>query len=395
MSKPIHNPSPPSPATGFTLIELMLAMTLSLLVLGVAFTLVQQLANTADLMGSTSDVNENLRAAVNMVSRDFSTAGANIPLGGIPAPYGGTATSINEPYPAGQKFPTPAAGNTLFIPVITAGNALGPTQGNGANAFTTDVVTIMGVNQTSLFNPTAVSGNPTVSAAAATITVSPIANASYVQAGQLIMLTNSNSSCLLTVSSVNTTTGVITFKNGDANDVLGVNQFSILSTGAVAFAVTSGPTSGTISFLQSASTNNGVTTYSWPAITAYPISMVTYYLDTSTPRRLMKLVTVGSASQAQPVALGIYVMTLQYSLSPPGTLNGAVSDPVRNPWPTVADPTNSPNDIRKAVLTMIAEADHQNHGSGKWYSRSITNSVTVQNLDYYNKYRLGANMTTN
>ena len=376
MSKPIHNPSAPSPITGFTLVELMVAMAISLLLFGLAFTVVQQLDNAADIVGSMSDVNQNLRAAVNMVSRDLSTAGENIPLSGIPLPYGGTAAAIYEPYPAGQKFPTPAAGQTLYLPVITAGNALGPTQGSGATAITTDVVTIIGVNQASPFNQTVVTGSPTVSAAQVTITVSPAANAGYVQAGQLIMLTNANTSCLLTVYSGNATTGVITFKNGDPNDVLGVNQFS-------------GPTTGTINQLETTSNST------WPAITANPISMVTYYLDTSTPRRLMKLVTLGTASTAQPVALGINVMTLQYSLYPLATLNGVLADPTRNPWPTTADPGNSPNDIRKVVLTMIAETDHQNHANGQWYSREVRNSVTVQNLDFRNKYALGANMTQN
>jgi prepilin-type N-terminal cleavage/methylation domain-containing protein len=384
MSKPIHNPSGPSPTTGFTLLELMVAMALSLLLFGLALTLVQQLGNTADLVGSMSDVNENLRAAVNMVSRDLSTAGENIPLGGIPVPYGGTATAITRPGPGALTFPA-----TGYIPVITPGYTLGPTQGSGANAITTDIVTLISVNQTSLFNQTAVDTTtpnlPTISSTSATITVNPATNAGYVSPGQLIMLTNANSSCLLAVSSVNATTGVITFTKGDANDVLGVNQFSILSTGAVAFAVTSGPTSGTISFLQSGTTTSGTTTYSWPTtLTAYPISMVTYHLDTSTPRRLMKLVTVGTAPQtAQPVALGINVMTLQYSLYPLAT----PTDPTSNPA--------NPNNIRKVVLTMIGETDHQNHANSQWYSKEIMNAVTVQNLDYYNKYSLGANMTQN
>jgi hypothetical protein len=127
--------------------------------------------------------------------------------------------------------------------------------------------------------------------------------------------------------------------------------------------------------------------------------MVTYYLDTSTPQRnLLKLTTSPPATlppQPQALALGINVMTLQYSLYPPATLNGVTSDPTGNPWPTTADPGNSPNHIRKVVLTMIAETDHQNRASGQWYSKEIRNAVTVQNLDFYNKYNLGASMTQN
>jgi type II secretory pathway pseudopilin PulG len=369
MSKPIHNPSRLSPITGFTLVELMLAMALSLLLLGLVLTLVQKLNYTTDIVASTSDVNENLRAAMNMVSRDLSTAGQNIPVGGIPVPNGTGASAINRPGPAGTSaFPA----GTTNIPVLTPGNGLGRAQGSGTNVINTDIVTVIGVNQFSPFNQTPVTGSPTVSATQAQITVSTAA-AGYVALGQLIMLTNTNGSCLLAATSVNTTTGVITFKNGDPNDPLGVNQFSA-------------SLSGTINQLETSSTQT------WPAIAAYPISMVTYYLDTSNPGRLMKQIVMGTP---QPVALGINVMRIFYSLSPPATLNGVQSDPTENPWPTTSDPNNSPNNIRKVVLTMIGEADHQNLGNSQWYSRSITNAVTIQNLDYYNKYSLGASMTQN
>jgi hypothetical protein len=416
MSKLIHNPSGPSPTTGFTLLELMLAMALSLLFLGLTMTLVQQLGNIVDIVGSTTDVNENVRAAVGMVSRDLSTAGENIPLGGIPLPYtAGTPSPTpniklpNPAYPAASPwttwstFPTPAANAALYWPVITAGNAQGPTQGSGAKAITTDIVTLIRVIQTSSFNQTTVDTTspnlPTIASGSATITVSATA-ASYVSPGQLIMLTDINGSCLLAVSSVNTTTGVITFTHGDAtNDPLGVNQFPTLSGSGT---ITSGPTSGTILQLETATTKNGTTTYAWPTtLTAYSISMVTYYLDTSTPQRnLTKLVTMGtgacaSVSCVQVVAVGINAMQISYSLSPPATLNGVQADPTRNPWPTTTDPGNSPNDIRKVVLAMIGETDHQNHANGQWYSSEIKNAVTIQNLDYYNKYSLGASMTSN
>jgi prepilin-type N-terminal cleavage/methylation domain-containing protein len=358
MSKRIHNPSGSSPNTGFTLIELLVAMTISLLLFALALTLAQQLNNTADVVGSMSDVNENVRAAVNMVSRDLSQAGQNIPVGGIPLPYGGTAKAINRPGPGSLTYTT--TGSTLSLPVLTPGYALGPTQGSGANAISTDIVTIIGVNQFSGFNQTAVSGSPTVSSSQATITVSTAA-AGFIAPGNLVMLTNANASCLLAVSSVNAATGVITFKNNDTTyDLLGVNQFS-------------GPNSGTINQLQTAGNGN------WPAIMAYPISMTTYYLDTSTPRRLMKEIIMGTA---QPMALGINVMTITYTCS-------------STPTPITTRSPSSPSTIQKVAVTMIGETDHQNHANAQWYSKSITNSVAIQNLDFYNKYSLGASMTQN
>ena len=403
MSEPIHNSSSPRPAEGFSLVELLTAMALSLLMFALTFTLVQQLDNTADVVGSMSDVNENVRAAVNMVSRDLSTAGENIPLGGIPLPYGGTATAIKRPYPSTSNFPTPLSGGALYMPVLIAGNGLGPTQGSGSSSIKTDVVTMIGVNQTSSFYPTAVNTTtsaPTFSSASATITVSTTA-AGYVSPGQLIMLTDANSSCLLAISSVNTTTGVITFTHSDTtNDLMGINQFPTVS--ATNGSITSGPTSGTILQLETATQNSGKTTYAWPAtLTAYPILMTTYYLDSSTPERnLIKLTSKGtsgcaSVSCTNTVALGINVLQVFYSLSPPATSNGVQSDPTENPWPTTTDTGNTPNDIRKVVLNVVGETNHKNFANSQWYSREIRNAVTIQNLDYYNKYNLGASMTQN
>jgi prepilin-type N-terminal cleavage/methylation domain-containing protein len=378
MSRRIHNPSGLSPTTGFTLVELMVAMAISLLLFGLAFTLAQQLNNTADVVGSMSDVNENLRAAVNMVSRDLSQAGQNIPAGGIPIPSpsaGGTA--INRPGPGTLTFPA-----TGYMPALTPGYQLGrlqPTTG-GANQIYTDIVTMIGVNQFSLFNQTAVNTTtspPTISSTSATITVAAAA-AGNVSPGQLIMLTNANASCLLAVSfgtPPNTTTGVITFESGDS-DPLGVNQFPTLSANGT---ITSGPTSGTILQLETATTNGNTTTYAWPrALTAYPVSMTTYYLDNTNPGgRLMKQIIMGTA---QPVALGINVMTITYTCS-------SGTSPTRNP--------SSPNTIQKVALTMIAETDHQNHINAQWYSKSITDSVAIQNLDFHNKYGSLANLTQN
>jgi hypothetical protein len=44
---------------------------------------------------------------------------------------------------------------------------------------------------------------------------------------------------------------------------------------------------------------------------------------------------------------------------------------------------------------MIAETDHLNQGNGQWYSKSITNAVAVQNLDFHNKYGSFTGMTQN
>jgi prepilin-type N-terminal cleavage/methylation domain-containing protein len=335
---------------GFTLAELMVAMSLALLLLGMTLSFLNQLYNTSDLAGSAAGVNQNLRAAVNLIVRDLSMAGAEIPLGGIPIPSGGTATPIIRPGPGANTFPATGA-----VAVITPGPGLGPTTGSGGTAIPTDTITLISVNPISLLDQyplTALSYTTT----SATITVNASTNiatgASEVSPGQLIMLQNANASCILAVSAVNTTTNTITFNHGDLADVLGLNQFSGATTGTITQLLATGiPPS--------------------PAVTAYHINMVTYYLDTSTPPRLMRQVGTGTA---QPVALGIGVLQFSYSLSPPAT----PVDPTR----TVA----TPNQIRKVNLWVIAIADHKNLGTGRYYSNSIATSAVIQNLAYYNKY---------
>ena len=35
----------------------------------------------------------------------------------------------------------------------------------------------------------------------------------------------------------------------------------------------------------------------------------------------------------------------------------------------------------------MGETNHKNFANSQWYSKGIKNAVTIQNLDYYNKYQ--------
>jgi hypothetical protein len=171
------------------------------------------------------------------------------------------------------------------------------------------------------------------------------------------MLTNVNSSCLLTATAVDATAHTVTFAAGDVNDVLGLNQFPPSAT------------TGTIGKLQTSGTPGPPP---FPSTTAYHITMITYYLDTSTPRRLMRQVGAGTP---QPVALGIDV--LQFSYDYYDNL-GAVTANQRT--------VPAPNQIRNVNLSVTAKADHPARKSRRYYSNTITTSVVIQNLAYFNKY---------
>lgn len=376
MFKPNHKSYRSRRTEGYSLVELMVAMALSLLILGMAFTFFNDMYNTADLADNIADVNENLRAAVNVLSTDLMTSGTEIPYGGIPIPSGGTATAINRPGPPGSgTFPCPSP--PCALPVISPGPGLGPKCCPAATGtIPTDLITLVSINQLSNLDQYPLT-NITTSVTAATITVAPpvpgpgtninpagppTPNPSAVVPGQLIMLTNVKASCLLTVTAVDYTTNVITFTHNDPNDTFGVNQFS-------------GPTSGTIAQLQITGPPPS------PATTAYHVNMVTYYLDNSTkPYRLMKQYLIKTATNLpQPVALDINVLQFSYSLYP-------ACDTPSDPCRSITDPLQGPNNIRKVNLWAVGQADHPNRKTGRYFSNSIATSVTVQNLAYYNKY---------
>ncbi len=434
MSKQTSKSSVTHTSKGFTLIEVILAMALSLILLGIAFDIFDKLSNAADLAGTMADVNENLRAGENMIARDISTAGANIPQGGIPLPSGATtctaiqlplpSTTLNSANPVVFTLPvqyfnsgcpgSPPSGN---LNVLTPGAGYGPTADNSttgvtANAVPTDSITMISVNPSSelgeysliSISPVTTTGK-TCCFPAGTTTVTatvdprtnggnPITNASstspsWVQVvpGQLIMLTNTYSSVLLAVNAAScpspwvslTSECTITFKSGDTtNDPLPFNQFPLSA---------SSPTSGMIGNLQTM--GSGATANSYPPTTAYQITMTTYYLDNVTRSpywMLMKQVGTGAPVSVsgslsvqsvgpQPVAMGLNVLQFAFSCtSAPCT----PTDPTRSPA--------NPSDIRKVMLWMTAIASHPNRKTGTYFTNSMATSVTAQNLAYYNQY---------
>ncbi len=434
MSKQKPKSADAATSLGFTLIEVILAMALSLILLAIAFDIFDKLNNAADLAGTMADVNENLRAGENMIARDVSTAGANIPQGGIPLPSGATSctaiqlplptTTLNGVSPVVFSLPvqyfnsgcpgSPPAGN---LNVITPGPGYGPmadntTVGVTSNSVPTDSITLVSVNASSeLGEYSLISLSPVTTTAktccfpagttSVTATVdqrtnagSPITNASssspsWVQVvpGQLIMLTNTYSSVVLAVSAVScpspwvslTSQCTITFTSSDSvNDPLPFNQFPLTA---------SSPTSGMIGNLQTM--GSGVTANSYPPTYAYQLTMETYYLDNVTRSpywMLMKQVGTGApvtvtggvsvqSTPPEPVAMGVNVLQFAFSCtSTPCT----PTDPTRTPA--------NPSDIRKIMLWMTAIANHPNRKTGTYFTNSIATSVTAQNLAYYNQY---------
>src|SRR5579864_726166 len=86
---------PRNPGYGFTLLELVISMALGLLVLGSMASLFKTGLNSVMLVTQRAETQQNMRAAIDLMVKDISMAGAGLPSGGIQLPTGaGSGASL-------------------------------------------------------------------------------------------------------------------------------------------------------------------------------------------------------------------------------------------------------------------------------------------------------------
>ena len=72
---------------GFTLLELMVAIALGLIVMGALAGLFKAGMESAMLLTQRTETQQNMRAAIDLMVKDISMAGAGLPSGGIQLPF--------------------------------------------------------------------------------------------------------------------------------------------------------------------------------------------------------------------------------------------------------------------------------------------------------------------
>ena len=335
---------------GLSLLELLLAATLTVLILTVAFTLMDQLLNVAGEATQTAEMDQNLQAAANLIAQDLTMAGAGIPIGGIPLPSkNGAPMPVTRPGIAGILFPA----TNLQISAITPGFGLGPPQSGatvddayGSGALTdSDEITLLEVD-----NQSQISAYPLASITPSGSQITFNSNTNFgsgpeaLAKGDLILLENTNGAAL----------GMITNLNGDqaefaASDPLNLNQPSAAS--------------GNIASLASGG--------SYPSTTAYRVEMITYYLDFSNPSlpRLMRQI---DEHTAQPVATGITGLQFSYDLADGKTVDD------RNPA--------NANQIRQVNIVISGRSAEPSLKTHQYFTNSIATAVAIRNLEFTNHY---------
>ena len=366
---------------GFTLIECLVAMAVTMVVLAGAVLLFRDSTNANGKVSQTSDMSDNMRAGLNMIVQDLKLTGTGIPTGGIAIPNTVDANGCNVSLPVNRppallklSFQGPNAlqvGCNVVLPAIEPGPALGPSivSPDGTTAPNSDIISILYADNTLALDQKPINGAKCpaglIAADGTSVTFDPgcvlLGNAGIpVSAGDLVMFNNANGNCLQTVSSVSGQT--LKFDAGDAFNLNGR---------------TASETAGTILQLQNKDAG-GVPDGTYPSTSATRIWMVTYYLDGSvdpTNPRLMREVNFNT-----PQIVGESIETLQFAFN---LVDGSNPSPVNQS--NVPD-KDTESEIRAVNIYLGSRSAEAGRG-GKYLRSNAKTQVALRSMAYFNNYQ--------
>jgi prepilin-type N-terminal cleavage/methylation domain-containing protein len=384
---------------GFSLLELLVAMTILLIVLASATSALIQAQHVADAAGQEANAQENLRAGMHFIVRDLMQAGEGIPPQGIYVPNNAGVSSIAMP--TGGIFP----GNPIAFPPVVPGYQLGAVA-TTVNANTgavlaggnTDTITLFYADNSlvsSAAGPGGIAPPPlnaypvTQSAPAAPVCTGAIAASGLavalaptcftlpgtptpIQPGDLILFSNKNGTALEYVTSIVGNT--LNFAGADPAKLNGTG----LPNGTVAAINASGvPT---------------VITRVW---------MVTYYISTanpSAPQLIRQINYPGFPAAAptyppQPVGDGLEWLQFTYdidaSVAPVGTYPNGPGDA-----PT---PGGGDTDFQIRAVNVLLSGRSESAiriGAPYYYRNNLSTQVSIRNLAFVNAFNTSATAPT-
>jgi prepilin-type N-terminal cleavage/methylation domain-containing protein len=404
--------------SGFTLVELLVTMTITTVILGATMSAMTHAINATDLAIQLTSMNNSLRTSMDVMVRDMLQVGQGLPSGNVilmpsltgsqavelPAPpftptrryYLGAIGANPNTLPTLSATPPPNGAGPPFLSAVVPGPGLGPV----VNGIATDmIVTIAGDSSfdSILLGCTSPAVACTTGLAAdgrsmrvwngptptgPSLTTQHGANitnggADDIRAGDLIMLTRGAASALVQVTSV--AGQVVTF---GPSDTMNLNQNSALDGTAKDLAATPN---------QDVYTPPNPMTNPAPlpviATEATRVRMIAYYIDALTDPRRPRLVRRVNNQAATAVAFDVENLSISYDLVD-GDTNPA------NMRMTLADMTNgcagdpcSPNQIRKINIMLSARSKSKLKGSGQYLRNRLITQVSFRSLAFVDRYK--------
>lgn len=356
---------------GYSLVELLVATALLGLVMGATMTAIVSARRVNESVMNLTDMNKQLRAAMDMMVRDLLQVASGLPAGHvISIPSGGGATPVRLPGPIGSAFVTNPAVDAA-LPAVLPRPGAGPI----VNGRATDVITILMADNTFTDIPLTAVTSTSVTVALKTADGEDIdlTGPDRVIPGQLMMIEKGSISTLVQVTAVNTGTRRLTFGAGDS---LNLNQ----TVGA-----------GTLAALNAAPPANA------PANTRITrVRMISYYLDVTIPDRprLMRRINNGDPATfnnalGTVVAFDVENLELTYDLD-----NDQNDTNVRFTAADLAgngacapDPCGV-NQIRKVNVSLTGRSSNARGAvSGTIYRNTLTTQVSLRGMAFVDEYK--------
>jgi len=350
---------------GFTLLELMVAISLGLIVMAALAGLFKAGMNSAMLLTQRAETQQNMRAAIDLMVKDISMAGAGLPSGGIQLPTG--------PNSSASLIGCDQAG-TCHLPANTYPNSnymfgVIPGYSNGVEANAVVVAApppAINDSITSIYcdynfplweydvtfpvpgNGSSITLTPDAAYIPAPL---PIAAAGGIQVGDLIMLSNN----------VGTAVGEVTGMTPTSI------QFADLDP---------------LNFNQSGAGTNNISAISNGANTiAYRLFAVSYYLTVPGNGQTPRLMRQVNGLSPVPVADDIINLQFSYDIYDATAIPPALH--ANEPNPIGAG--DSPNLMQKINLVIMAQS-MLNHGN-KSQNLYLATSVSARNMAFRNRYQ--------
>ena len=355
---------------GFTLLELTVSVAVGLVVFAAMTSLFRAGMNSSFLIAQRAETQQNMRAAIDLMTKDINQAGAGLPSGGIQLPTGVGNNGLSK-YGCDQ-------GGTCYVPAFTYpsvpnnnymyGILPGFSNGVQNNAVVlqspgkrNDSITVIYADYNFplfeynvAFPSTANALNVNLTPDPTFVPAPPAVNAAGgVQVGDLIMLSNSRGTAVGEVTGLTATS--LTFANLDA---LNINQ--------------SGAASNNLQAINPKLTTDKTTV-------AYRLFAVTYYLTVPLNGQLPRLMR--QVNGLTPVPVADDIINIQFAYDVYNSTTAALDPNQPNPLGNA----ESPNLIQKINIWVMGDSLTQK--GNKSQNMYLATSVSARNMAFRNRYQ--------
>lgn len=348
---------------GFTLMELMISLSLGMLIIGVAVQLFSRAVNATFVVSERAEMQQDSRAAENMMVKDISQAGAGLQPGGVGLASG---TALATTYgcdqtkcyigsgttPAGIAYPS------KYMNWIIPGYQMGPILQPGQPA--SDIITVVYADTFFLLNEYAITFNNANGtqltfgppAAPPPLPAQAVSDPVYgLKTGDLVLFQNTAGGQAVAEVSANVTgsgpTYVANFADPDA-----------------------------LRFNQTAATGGNLAQVGAAGTTATRIWVITYYVDNTSDPNHARLMRQVNGQTPAPVADNVSALNFTYDTYDTA---GHLQTNLGNIGAT------SPNMIRKVNLAHLTFRSSLTGTTG-FQGVDIQTSVSARNMSFKNRY---------